>query len=188
MISIADVSCGSRMFWFDRQHPDAVYGDNPVEAHVLTDKSSAGGSRVLTIAPDVQMDFTALPFPSETFYLLIFDPPHLFRNGRTGWLAKKYGKLGVAWEEDLRAGFHECFRVLKPYGTLIFKWNEHDIPLRQILALTPARPIIGNRNGKLNKSHWVVFMKDGPSSDTGRTRRPRHDNSRILNPQPRRTA
>ena len=24
--------------------------------------------------------------------------------------------------------FRECFRVLKPYGVLIFKWNEVQIP------------------------------------------------------------
>jgi hypothetical protein len=42
---------------------------------------------------------------------------------------------------------------------LVFKWNEHEVPLSQILALTPERPLFGNRGGKAAKSHWLVFMK-----------------------------
>lgn len=59
----------------------------------------------------------------------------------------------------IRRGFAECFRVLKPEGTLIFKWNEHEVPVSQILALTPERPLIGQRCGKTAKTHWLVFMK-----------------------------
>lgn len=51
------------------------------------------------------------------------------------------------------------FRVLKPNGTLIFKWNEHEIRVREILALTDQKPLFGNRCGKTAKSHWIVFMK-----------------------------
>lgn len=147
------------MFWFDRTDPRAIFGDVRNEMHTLRDASSAGGARQLVIAPDLLMDFRALPFPSDSFHLVVFDPPHLVRNGRSGWLAKKYGKLGPDWREDIRAGFTECFRVLKPHGTLIFKWNEHEIPVSQILALTPEAPLFGNRCGKTAKSHWIVFMK-----------------------------
>lgn len=156
---VLDACCGSRMFWFDRQHPDAVYIDKRRETHELKDKSSKGGIRQLIIDPDLQVDFTGLPFPSDNFALVVFDPPHLVRNGRKGWLAKKYGKLEGDWREDLRRGFAECFRVLRPEGTLIFKWNEHEIPVSQILALTPEKPLFGNRCGKTAKSHWLVFMK-----------------------------
>lgn len=62
--------------------------------------------------------------------------------------------------EDIRQGFRECFRVLKPSGTLIFKWNEHEIPVREILELTNQVPIFGNRCGKTAKTRWIVFMKD----------------------------
>jgi hypothetical protein len=34
---------------------------------------------------------------------------------------------------------------LKPYGTLIFKWNEHEIRVSEILALTNEKPLFGNR-------------------------------------------
>jgi SAM-dependent methyltransferase len=147
------------MFWFDRQNPLTVYVDKRAETHELRDSSSKTGSRTLVVDPDIQADFTALPFGDNTFAMVVFDPPHLVRNGRSGWLAKKYGKLEGDWREELRMGFAECFRVLRNDGTLIFKWNEQDIPVSQILALTPEKPLIGNRCGKTAKSHWLVFLK-----------------------------
>jgi SAM-dependent methyltransferase len=152
------------MFWFDREDERAIFGDIRSEAHELTDRSSRGGARRLIIEPDQQMDFRSLPFPDGQFYLVVFDPPHLVGNGRSGWLAKKYGKLQEDWRSDLRAGFAECFRVLRPYGTLIFKWNEHEIRVSELLKLTDQKPLFGNRCGKSAKSHWLVFMKpDGLS-------------------------
>ena len=153
-----DVCCGSRMFWFDRQDERAVFADIRRETHTLTDSSSAGGSRSLVIDPDLQADFRDLPFADRSFHLVIFDPPHLVSNGRSGWLAKKYGKLGADWRDDLSAGFRECFRVLKPFGTLVFKWNEHEVKVAEILRLTEERPLVGNRCGKNARSHWLVFM------------------------------
>lgn len=147
------------MFWFNRKDARAMYCDNRREAHVLTDRSSKGGSRQLIIDPDCLMDFTDLPFQSESFPLVVFDPPHLVRNGTRGWLAKKYGKLRECWEADIRAGFAECFRVLKTDGVLVFKWNEHEIPVSKILELTPMKPLFGNRGGRTQKTHWIVFIK-----------------------------
>jgi SAM-dependent methyltransferase len=158
---ILDVTCGSRMFWFDRKHPEAVYLDKRRETHKLKDKSSKGGSRMLVIDPDVIGDFTALPFEAETFPLVVFDPPHLIRNGRSGWMAKKYGKLTDDWKDEIRKGFAECFRVLKADGVLVFKWNENDVRLSEVLPLTPVAPLIGNKGGKGMKTHWLVFMKPG---------------------------
>ncbi|WP_458760507.1 class I SAM-dependent methyltransferase [Afipia sp. TerB] len=156
---VLDACCGSRMFWFDRQDSRAVFCDVRTETHSLKDKSSRGGYRDLVIDPDFQADFRSLPFPDNSFYLVAFDPPHLVANGKSGWLAKKYGKLGRDWRDDIRAGFAECFRVLRPMGTLIFKWNEHDIPVSEILRLTQEKPLFGSRFGKTAKSHWIVFMK-----------------------------
>jgi SAM-dependent methyltransferase len=164
MPHVLDACCGSRMFWFDRADARAVFVDKRRECYELKDKSSRGGSRSLVINPDIQADFTALPFPDASFALVVFDPPHLVRNGNKGWLAKKYGKLEGDWEEELRRGFAECFRVLKPEGTLVFKWNEHEVPLSRVLALTPEKPLFGNRCGKTAKSHWLCFLKP-PASE-----------------------
>lgn len=156
---VLDACCGSRMFWFDRKDPRALFVDKRREIHTLKDKSSAGGSRQLVIDPDMVADFTDLPFPDNSFPLVVFDPPHFARNGSGGWMAKKYGKLEGDWREELRRGFAECFRVLKDQGTLVFKWNEAEVPVSEILKLTPERPLFGNRGGKNQQTHWVVFIK-----------------------------
>lgn len=69
---------------------------------------------------------------------------------------KKYGKLSNAWPQDIKQGFDECMRVLKPNGTLIFKWNEEQIKLKEILNCINYKPLFGN---KRSKTHWLVFMK-----------------------------
>ena len=160
------------MFWFNRKDSRAIFADKRRETHVLPDVSSAGGSRTLEVNPDVIADFTNLPWPDSRFALVVFDPPHLVRAGKKGWQAKKYGKLEGDWKEMLRLGFAECFRVLRPEGTLIFKWNEHEVPVSQILALTPERPLVGQRCGKTAKTHWMVFMKPNDQAHAPATKNP----------------
>lgn len=151
MAEVLDACCGSRMFWFDKEDPRALFMDNrTVDNELLCD------NRRLTVNPDVVADFTAIPFEDESFSLVVFDPPHLLRAGENSWLAKKYGKLDESWPTMLHDGFAECMRVLKPNGTLIFKWNEDQIKLKDVLATTEYKPLFGN---KRSKTHWVVFMK-----------------------------
>ena len=70
--------------------------------------------------------------------------------------------LGSDWREDLRKGFAECFRVLKPDGVLVFKWSEHQVPLKDVLALTDEKPLIGERR---SKTHWMIFIKGGADDE-----------------------
>ncbi|EEP91785.1 Uncharacterised protein [Yersinia kristensenii] len=85
--SILDMCCGSRMFWFDRADPRAVFVDIRAESHTLCD------GRKLEIAPDLIADFRQLPFADNTFQIVVFDPPHLTHCGPEGWQGKKYGIL-----------------------------------------------------------------------------------------------
>lgn len=150
---VLDACCGSRMFWFDRKNPLAIFVDKRSENHILCD------GRKLEIAPDQVADFTDLPFPDNSFYLIVFDPPHMTSLGENSWLAKKYGRLIGDWKDMLRAGFEECFRVLKPNGTLVFKWNETDVKLKEVLELAPIAPLFGHTTGRQAKTVWVTFMK-----------------------------
>jgi len=156
---VLDACCGSRMFWFDRKDPRALFVDKRRETHLAKDCSVKNGEREIVVNPDVLADFTALPFPCATYALVVFDPPHIQRNGDTSWLLKKYGVLRGDWRDELQKGFTACFRVLRPGGTLIFKWNEIEVPLREILELTPEQPLFGHRTGKAAKTHWVAFLK-----------------------------
>ncbi|MFH1813404.1 MAG: class I SAM-dependent methyltransferase [Pseudomonadota bacterium] len=155
---VLDVCCGSRMFWFDRSDTRALFLDKRRETHTVDTRD---GRRQIVVAPDFLGSFTALPFPDDSFPLVVFDPPHTF-SGEKGWMCKKYGSLTGDWRADIRAGFAECFRVLAPQGTLIFKWNEHRVPVATVLSLTPEKPLFGQRCGASAKTHWIVFMKPGP--------------------------
>lgn len=148
---ILDACCGSKMFWFDKNRKDTIYMDNRELEEILCD------GRRLQIRPDIVANFRNIPFTDNSFYLVVFDPPHLKKLGENSWLAKKYGKLSENWKEDLRQGFKECMRVLKQNGTLIFKWNEEQIKLKEILDSIDYKPLFGN---KRDKTHWLVFMKE----------------------------
>jgi SAM-dependent methyltransferase len=151
---VLDPASGSRMFYFDKEDERVTFGDIRSESHILCD------GRALEIKPDTIMDFRAIPFPDESFRVVVFDPPHLVRVGENAWMGKKYGRLNTeTWRDDIAQGFAECFRVLAPNGVLIFKWNETQIPVREILALTDAKPLVGHRSGKTAKTHWVTFLK-----------------------------
>jgi len=150
---VLDPCCGSKMFWKDRKNKDAVFGDKRKEFHTLCD------GRTLNIDPDLLMDFTEMPFPNESFNLVVFDPPHLTRAGPKSWMAAKYGKLSDNWKEDMRKGFGECFRVLAENGTLVFKWNETQIKTKELLSLCDVDPLFGHFTGHKGFTHWYVFIK-----------------------------
>lgn len=153
---ILDVTCGSRSIWFNKCHPKAIYCDK--RRKTVRDIWNNTGYTV-SIDPDVQCDFTALPFPDCSFALVVFDPPHLTGAKETSWLVKKYGKLDLNWPQMLHDGFQECMRVLKPEGVLIFKWSEYDIPAEQVWKALGEKPLFGHHSGKKSRTFWGCFMK-----------------------------
>ncbi len=148
--SIIDVCCGSRMFHFDKNNNNVVFMDNREIEEILCD------GRILKVKPDIVADFKNIPFEDNSFSLVIFDPPHLLKVGVNSWLCKKYGKLSESWSVEIKQGFRECMRVLKPEGTLIFKWATRDIKLKQILEVIETKPIIFHKN---NNTFFLVFHK-----------------------------
>lgn len=151
-MKVLDACCGSRMFWFDKEFKDAVFMDKRTLETTLCD------GRSLNVNPDVISDFRNMPFEDESFHLVIFDPPHLLHAGDTSFLKLKYGVLEGEWQQDIKQGLEECWRVLKPNGTMIFKWNEEQVSFSMVKKLLPSKPIIGQRRGK---TIWLVFFKNG---------------------------
>lgn len=147
---ILDACCGSRMFWFDRTNQDVLFADNRELETTLCD------GRELLVKPDVKMDFRDMPYEDNTFKVVVFDPPHLKSAGTGSWLAKKYGILPNDWKTYLKAGFDECMRVLEPDGILVFKWNEDQIKLNDVLKEFGKKPLLGDQRGK---TRWILFMK-----------------------------
>lgn len=179
MKPILDACCGSRMFWFDKQNPNVEFCDIRDVETTLCD------GRKFEIHPDTICDFTALPFEDGIFKLVVFDPPHLlYSTGKskyadlygslnekvtpTGYQHIKYGALYTDWRDMLSKGFSECFRVLEPYGVLIFKWSDIDIKVGEILKLTDVQPLFGHKSGKASKTHWIAFMKMPEDAQAGK--------------------
>lgn len=151
---ILDPCCGSKMFYFNKKDPHILFGDCRVENLTMYN------GRKLIVDPEVILDVTHLPFEDNTFNLVVLDPPHLIRAGDKCYMVQKYGRLPQDWKTFIRDAFHECIRVLKCGHVLIFKWNEYQIPVKEIIECIGMQPLLGNRSGKASKTHWMVFYKD----------------------------
>jgi hypothetical protein len=151
---ILDACCGGRHFWFDKDHPSAVYMDIREEApgHIVHQVNHS-------VEPDIIGDYRDMVFEDETFHLVLWDIPHKLK-GDTGLITKKYGSLGTYWEDDCRRGFNEIWRILKPMGVLAFKYSDLDVKTSEMLAVFPETPLVGTITKKsANSTYWFIFMK-----------------------------
>lgn len=152
---ILDACCGGRMWWFDKKHPLALYMDKR-EAPM----GSAANRPNWKCEPDLLGDFRSMPFADESFRLVVFDPPHVVNNVQSGHVTVMYGGLQPETEQDdIRRGFAECWRVLAPGGTLVFKWAG---ALDRVKPYFPATPIVGTRvlrAGSGLGTRWFIFYK-----------------------------
>ena len=150
---ILDATAGFRMMWFNKKHPNCIYLDQRPECE-----------------PDIVGDFRDLKqFKDETFRLIVFDPPHSIRTplSAKSHIHRDYGWLiPETWQSDLKEGFTECWRVLKAYGILIFKWSESDKPFKEVISLFLIKPLFlqksagaTSRSCKPSGTFWFCFMK-----------------------------
>lgn len=155
MKKILDVCCGGRTFRRDKENPLAEYMDiRREEAWFIPARPN------FCVDPDFVADFRNIPRDDNSYKLVVFDPPHLVHAGEKSRLRGKYGKLNKdTWPVDLKQGFRECMRVLEPYGTLVFKWNENQVKLHEVLKAIDYTPLFGTRSGRNGTTIWLVFMK-----------------------------
>lgn len=162
------------MMHTNKDDPVIVYMDKRSDKELANTTCQYGSNQGKPFYPNwnpkvktTQGDFRHIPFPNETFILVSFDPPHFIEHHRKGDMAKKFGVLEPeTWQSDLKKGFAECWRVLKPYGVLIFKWSEHNRDVKEILRLFPVKPqfiqktaAAKKKNGRLGSTLWCCFVK-----------------------------
>ena len=154
---VLDACCGGRMFWWNKQNPDALFMDcREVEKGAFANNWNPGWC----VKPDQVADFREMPFPDGVFKMVVFDPPHLTSGSMKSVINKKYGLLNKdTWKDDIVAGFSECWRVLAPGGVLIFKWNEANIKAKDLLRAFPVEPLFGDFTGKTGSTIWVTYLK-----------------------------
>ena len=68
---ILDACCGGKMFYFAKDDPRVLFQDIREVETTLCD------GRSFSVKPDVVADFTLMPYPDESFAMVVFDPPHL---------------------------------------------------------------------------------------------------------------
>ena len=138
---ILDACCGSRMFWFDKKNPLALFADIRDEEYILCD------GRNLKVHPDIVSDFTDMPFLDKSFKLVVFDPPHLLKVGQNSWLAKKYGKLPEDWPRVIKKGIDECqyFPEKNPIFQVYNQQFRYNLGLKKYNALDEEIVGIGNK-------------------------------------------
>jgi SAM-dependent methyltransferase len=161
---ILDATAGFRMMWFNKHHPNCIYLDQRPECE-----------------PDIVGDFRDLKqFPNETFRLIVFDPPHIIvskkNTSQDSSMRHMFGVLVAdTIEEDMKKAFSEFWRVLKPYGVLMFKWNTQYLQSDRLLALAPCPPLVYQVSASIKrketaplrranygsqaKTLWFCFMK-----------------------------
>lgn len=149
---VLDVCCGSRMFYYEKQSPNVLFMD------IRDGDFPLSNGKVVHVHPDVVASFEDMPFAGESFRVVVFDPPHLLNPGAEADWTKTYGRLVRGWQDVIRNGFRECFRVLEPHGVLLFKWSETDVSLATILELAPYRPLLGTRTKV--QTAFTIFLKE----------------------------
>ena len=152
-LMVLDPCCSSRSMWFpsNKENPYVLYMDRRIEKKGQT--TSKNGIWPIELQkgwncdPDMIGDYRNLPFDDETFYHIVWDPPHLIRN-TSGIISMKYGHLGEEWSKDLAEAFNELWRVLRLWGTMVLKWNSIDIGLKEVTSKFPIEPQYGTRSKK----------------------------------------
>jgi len=165
---ILDATCGGRSIWHpeNKDCDNALYIDRREEPAGFTTDGYDGHYESYSVDPDEVQDFRDLPYPDGSFNVVVFDPPHVVKDGGMDSLAgavqRKYGALEAeTWQEDLKTGFDELWRVLSPGGTLCFKFADNAADWKEVLSLAPVDPLFGTTNTKRTgvETRWFVFYK-----------------------------
>lgn len=158
-MKILDATAGNKTMWYQKKHPFVVFMD--IRQGKIKDPRP-DRYNYFNFNPDVLAEWQHIPFKNEVFDMVVFDPPHIFKNRDTkeGILEVRYSQFfNDNWHNILSCGIRELFRVLKSEGVFVFKWCDSYKKLEDILKLFPYPPMFGTRTGQRNKTHWVVFIK-----------------------------
>lgn len=147
-MKILDLSAGNRAIWYNKAHPLTVYLDKRPEVN-----------------PDFVVDTTSIPdCVGKDFDLVVFDPPHM-NCGKNSNMSKAYGHHTTKQIIELIQGTgSEAHRVTKAGALMALKWNDHDIPIKQVFKMMPNwEPLFGHITkdgpGTGSKTFWAMLRR-----------------------------
>lgn len=146
---ILDLSSGCRGIWIDKHNADTVYLDHDE-----------------VVAPNVVASSWQLPFSSNIFDLIVFDPPHV-NFGANSNMSRDYGHYTTAQIRDLLVNTaREAHRVAHSNSLMSFKWNDHDQPFKKVLLMLAPwwYPLFGHRTAQKTKhassTYWIQLARN----------------------------
>ncbi len=165
-MKILDATAGQRGIWYQKEHPFVVFLDQRCGKYSSkTDNCRLKNERIYDIYPTVVSEWQHLPFPDNCFDMIVFDPPHIFKDKgqKLPGMSAEYGVFyRDNWRKIVSDGTTELFRCLKTDGFFILKWCEIEKNVDEVLTLIPYKPLFGTRTGQSNKTHWICFLKHKP--------------------------
>jgi len=163
-MKILDATAGSKMMWYEKNHPLVTYLDSR-KGKISYQYPNSPKKVTIKINPDVVADWTkTIPFDDGEFDVVLFDPPHIIQSSNKGIMAMKFTVLSPDdWKQTLKKGIDELFRVLKPNGMFILKWCESCKSVDEVIKLFSYPAVFGtNQRSKRKNSGdicWVCFLK-----------------------------
>lgn len=124
-----------------------------------------GKPEIIEIDPDKLGCITKIPWPDNTFSMVLFDPPH-DKWGKSSFMRVLYG----SWNNEMfvhKVGpaNQEFYRVLKPGGFLFVKIQDNKQRDKQLVELLSnfklllkihQAPLSGRTK---NKTYWMLFVR-----------------------------
>lgn len=165
---ILDVTVGARKIYcgWDKKLNDPLVGIDVRKGDFSYNCSDDWVDHEVLVEPTIQADLKHLPFQSNIFEGVVFDPPHTNASLDT-WIGRYYG----AWTQreaiqTVRHANKEFARVLRPRGFLILKVMPRQFPLYETLlknfrfflpiATYRARGSYAKDFGKRKGALWAI--------------------------------
>ena len=181
---ILDATAGNRTMWKTKESEYVIWIDIEED---------------LEFTPDFFMDNTNTEFEDNYFYMIMFDHPNIFGTTKNANIFSTPSRttFGEKWPQHNTRRFpryygsdkyktktdllkfvsraqEEFHRILWDGGCLWVKWNECEIPLKEVLPLFINWDLMMSHYGippnqtSQTRTFWLMFMKkhNGPKQET----------------------
>ena len=163
---VFDAFCSNGSTWIDKEWFNSF---TVVKNDIRNGEFLIGGRQKIIIEPNTSINMfefveeidikyiKSCSFTNE-FDLIYLDPPHSLKT--TGIMNEKYTHLPNDWMKTISNMFANTDRLANQKTTIILKWNENEIPIKEILNIAKSNNIYPLFGSKVRtKTYWIVFKQ-----------------------------